>query len=109
MHVLVTEDDPVLARVLTEFLEDEGHHVTHAADVRHARNLVRHVDCDACILDPSGRSVVELLADEAADLRRLAARVPVVITSGRAWAACTQPAELGVCRILTKPYDLSEL
>jgi DNA-binding response OmpR family regulator len=109
MRVLVAEDDPVLAEVLTEFLEYEGHHVTRTSDVRHARNLVRDSVWDACILDPSGISAIELAADEAAELRHLAADVPVVVTTGGIWAERTPPADLGVCRILTKPYDLVEL
>jgi DNA-binding response OmpR family regulator len=109
MRVLLTEDNSALAEVLTEFLEDEGHQVTRTADACQARHLPRGTGWDAWILDPGGNSFAELSPADAAELRRLAAHVPVVVTTGRTWAHQVEPAELGVCAILPKPFDLSEL
>jgi DNA-binding response OmpR family regulator len=109
MRVLLTEHDPVLADVLTDFLRDEGHTVTHAADIRQAACLARSIGWDVCILDPGGDSFFELTAGEAAGLRRLGANGPVVLTTSRAWAHRADPARLGVRAILPKPFDLGEL
>jgi DNA-binding response OmpR family regulator len=109
MRVLLTEDDPILADVLAEFLREHGHRVTHVMDMRQAGCLAHWTGWDACILDPGGDSFLELRPSEAAELRHLAAHVPVVLTTGRAWAHRTEPAQLGVRAILSKPFDLDEL
>jgi DNA-binding response OmpR family regulator len=109
MRVLLSEDDPVLADVLADFLREEGHLVTHVLDIRQAGCLTRGNAWDACILDPSGDSFLELRPSEAAELRHLAAHLPVVVTTGRAWAERADSAQLGVHAILPKPFDLDEL
>ena len=77
---------------------------------------VQQADCvargsgrDACIIDPGGGSFLELGAADSAQLRRLATHVPVVVTTGRAWARRTEPALLGVRAILANPFDLGDL
>jgi DNA-binding response OmpR family regulator len=109
MRVLLLEDDHVLASVLADFLRDEGHVVTHALDMQQADCLARGSGWDACIVDPGGGSFLELGAADSAQLRRLATHVPVVVTTGRAWARRTEPALLGVRAILAKPFDLGDL
>jgi len=99
MRVLLTEDDPVLAGVLADFLREEGHLVT-CVDMRQAGCLAHWTGWDACILDPGGDSFFEL---------RPSAHLPVVVTTGRAWAQRADPARLGVRAILSKPFDLDEL
>ena len=108
MRVLLTEDDSVLAGVLADFLREEGHLVT-CVDMRQAGCLAHWTGWDACILDPGGDSFFELRPSEAAELRHLAAHLPVVVTTGRAWAQRADPARLGVRAILSKPFDLDEL
>ena len=81
MRVLLTEDDPVLAGVLADFLREEGHLVT-CVDMRQAGCLAHWTGWDACILDPGGDSFFELRPSEAAELRHLAAHLPVVVTTG---------------------------
>jgi DNA-binding response OmpR family regulator len=109
MRVLLLERDDALASVLADFLRDEGHVVTQALDMRQADCLARGSGCDACIVDPGGASFLELAPADAADLRRLARHVPVVVTTARGWARRTEPALLGVHAILSKPFDLGEL
>ncbi len=109
LRVLVAENDPVLSDVVTEFLEDEGHTVTRAVDVKHVDILAWDVGGDACIVDPGTCSSFELSVDQAAELRKVGQRLPVVVTASRPWAERTSATQLGVHTILTKPYDLDEL
>jgi DNA-binding NarL/FixJ family response regulator len=62
-----------------------------------------------CIVDPTSGSYLELQPEDLASLRTLAAKAPVVVTTGREWATQTQAANLGVSAILHKPYDLEVL
>ncbi len=109
LRVLVAENDSALSDVMTEFLEGEGHTVTRAVDVKHLGILARDVGGDACIVDPGAFSRFDLSVDQAAELRQVGQRIPVVVTTSRPWAERTSAAQLGVHRILTKPYDLDEL
>jgi DNA-binding NarL/FixJ family response regulator len=74
MRVLVTEDDPVLADVLIEFLRYQGHEVTYAADLDETDRLVSHESWDACILDPTGNSFLDLEPSDSSTLRTWTAR-----------------------------------
>jgi DNA-binding response OmpR family regulator len=49
---LIVEDDPLIARVLTEVLEDEGYSVRVAADAAAGRELLRETP-DLLVLDLS--------------------------------------------------------
>lgn len=109
MRVLLTEDEPVLADLIIEFLHGEGHDVALAPDLERAGKLLRATNWDAWVVDPPGNGFAEPYRDCAATLRRLAAVVPIVVTTGRLWACRSRPADLGVRAILTKPYDLNGL
>ncbi len=109
MRVLMTEDEPVLADLISEFLRDEGHDVALVSDLERAGELLRATRWDAWVLDPPGNSCEEPDQSCAAALRRLAPLVPIVVTTGRPWARRTPPSELGVRAILNKPYDLNDL
>ncbi len=109
LRVVIAEGDPALADVVSEFLEGEGHSVTRATDVKHVGALARNMGCDACIVDTGARSSFELTVDQAAELRQVGKRIPVVVTTSRPWAERTSAAQMGVHTILTKPYDLDEL
>ena len=109
MRVLLTEDEPVLADLIVEFLQDEGHEVVLVPDLERAADLVRSSSWDAWIVDPPGNGFAEPDQDCAATLRRHAGVVPVVVTTGRLWARRTPPADLGVRAILNKPYQLNDL
>jgi DNA-binding response OmpR family regulator len=109
MRVLLTEDEPVLADLLVEFLQEEGHEVVLVTDLERAAELLRTTSWDAWVVDPPGNGFAEPDQDCAAALRNEAALVPVVVTTGRLWARRTPPAKLGVSAILNKPYDLNDL
>jgi|SRR5215470_18959539 len=109
MHVLLTEGEPILADLIIEFLQDEGHGMALVSGLQRAGELVRATSWDAWVVDPSGNGFAEPDPDCAAALRRLATDVHIVVTTGRPWARRITAAKLGVRAILKKPYDLSEL
>ena len=109
LRVVIAERDPALADVVSEFLEGEGHSVTRAVDMKHVGALATIMGCDPCIVDTGARSTFELSVDQAAELRHVGQRIPVVVTTSRLWAERTSAAQLGVHTILTKPSDLDEL
>ncbi|WP_239140502.1 hybrid sensor histidine kinase/response regulator [Actinoplanes campanulatus] len=78
--VLVVEDEPALARVVTRILAGAGYHVLTATDGRQALTLFRQHDCDALLTDVimpemSGRRLAEIIHDTHPDL-------PVLYMSG---------------------------
>jgi DNA-binding response OmpR family regulator len=109
VRILVAEDDPVLASVVVEALSDEGHSVAHVPDLAGMRERASAERWDAFVLDSFGRSYSRLDEEYSEALRELSRRAPVIVTTGRAWAASTDARDLGVVAILSKPYDLDAL
>src|SRR5262245_1976645 len=106
-NVLLVEDDDLLSTRVAEYLTDHGFHVTAAASLSSARDLVKRHSFDVVVLD------LNLGRDDGLDLaRELAARgsPPVVIASAR----IEEPdrvlgLELGADDYLVKPYSFREL
>ncbi|WIM97944.1 PAS domain S-box protein [Actinoplanes oblitus] len=78
--VLVVEDEPALARVVTRILSRAGYHVLTAADAGEALDLYEQHGCDALLTDVimpgvSGRRLAESLHERQPDL-------PVLYMSG---------------------------
>lgn len=107
LRVLVAEKDPALANVLSEFLQSEGHGVLRAVNGKHLGALATQMGGDACIVDTGARSTFELSVDQAAELRQVGKRIPVVVTTSRPCAERTSAAHLGVHTILTSSRTTS--
>ncbi len=109
LRVLVVEDDPTLAAVVQEALEEEGHTVTGVATTGEDCDLAERQRWDVLLVDGFGELYAD--ADDAVrdTLARLSRSGPVVLSTGRAWARSSSPAELGVASILSKPFDLDTL
>ncbi len=109
LRVLVAEDDATLAAIVKEALEEEGHTVTGVATTDEACDRAGRQRWDVLLVDGFGESYAD--ADDAVrdTLARLSRSGPVVLSTGRAWARTSSPAELGVASILSKPYDLDTL
>ncbi|MFC4064462.1 PAS domain-containing sensor histidine kinase [Actinoplanes subglobosus] len=78
--ILVVEDEPALARVVTRILVDGGYHVLTATGGRQALALFRQHTCDALLTDVimpemSGRRLAEIIHEAAPTL-------PVLYMSG---------------------------
>jgi CheY-like chemotaxis protein len=80
LHVLVVDDQPVLCELLSEYLTSDGHSVTTAVDPQKALELFRAQPFDLVITDLAmdGITGTEL----AAELKRLAPSVPIVLLTG---------------------------
>lgn len=104
MRVLVVEDDPDVAKVVTLALE--GHDVTVATDGRKALDLLRHATFDAVVLDlmlpeVDGLSVLSHIRAEPTT-----ADLPVVVLTARVRESDhVRGYERGADRYLTKPFD----
>jgi DNA-binding response OmpR family regulator len=109
MRVLLAEDDAFLASVVSEALGDDGHEVSLVADLQGVREEAAAGTWDLFLIDSFGRSHTQIDQEYLDVLRGLAARAPVVVTTGRSWALRVTAEELGVDVLLTKPYDLEEL
>ena len=105
-RVLVCEDDPDIARLLTILLTDSGFEVEAAASLRQARKLLRDQDFDALTIDIAlqdgdGLTLVQ-------ELRARGSSMMVVVVS--AWAPGPKRiAGLGLVDWLQKPIDPGRL
>ena len=109
MRILLAEDDLVLRRVMHEALVDDGHAVTSIANPIELPGAYPDEPWDLFVTDVGGASFAGPDDSTRARLRQVAARGPVVLVTGRAWAHTMDPCELGVRAIVLKPFDLSDL
>lgn len=106
-HVLVVDDDPEIARLLSGYLGKHGLKVSIAADGSTLRSVMQCTPVDAILLDLG-------LPDEdgLALVRELRSRWqgPLIIVSGRGESVDQVVGlELGADDYVTKPFDLREL
>lgn len=108
--VLLVEDEPFVAMVACQILEDEGYRVSVAGTASSALALIREDDCEAAA------ALVDLgLPDMCGDvlivqLRQINPHLPVVITSGYgAEELRARFAGLSDIAIIVKPYDSNSL
>ncbi|MFN3369808.1 MAG: response regulator transcription factor [Thermus sp.] len=108
MRILVLEDDPRLAQLVKEALEEEGWAVDAAGLVEEGSALLRAFPYDLVVLDlslPDGDGL-ELLRS----LRKRGEGVPVVILTARdAPERRVEGLEAGADDYLVKPFHLREL
>lgn len=107
-RVLLVEDDPQLARMLTDLLHDEGYAVDTAPDGQRGLHLGLTTAYDVMVLD-RGLPAIEGL-DLLVRLRRSGITTPVLVLS-----ALANPADrvvgldAGAEDYLGKPFDIEEL
>jgi len=109
MSILVVEDNPLIRQVVAETLLDEGYVVLTAttgaeafAMLAQAGPLVRLIILDLMLPDMSGREVRSRLLDDPA-----LAQIPILVLSAMSQLD-RQTAELGVARVLGKPFVVNE-
>jgi DNA-binding response OmpR family regulator len=108
-HVLIVEDEAMIAMLLADVLADAGCRVTVVHDGEAALRLAarhRHRVCHAAVVDLilpdiSGHGVI-------AALRAVHPGLPVVVATGLP-AAAEEIDASGPTAVLHKPFDLSEL
>lgn len=107
-HILVVEDDPDIASVLTRGIGAAGHRVDWAETAEAAAAHVTHAGCDAAIIDMmlGGDSGAALLAD----LRAKGHRMPAIMLSALARVEDrSEGLAAGAQDYVVKPFQLSEL
>jgi len=107
LNVLLLEDDVLLRKRLTGFLEQEGAEVTAANSLAAARNAVESLGFEAALLDvnlPDGRGT---------DLLRQKLFPPtttvIVMTAEGGVAGAVEALQAGAADYLVKPFDPEEL
>ena len=108
MHVLVVEDDPIVADILGMTLKDAGYFKTTASTIEMALFELRHNQIDAVLL------YIDLPNVDGNRLERLIPKnhmpVPILVVSGNSGIDDKITAfGAGVDGYLTKPFDRLEL
>jgi DNA-binding response OmpR family regulator len=106
-RVLVVEDDPTVAEVVTRYLEREGYDVTAVADGRAAVELCRHDAPDLLVLDVMlpGLDGLEVCRR----VRSLAPVAVVMLTARGEEDDLVAGLEFGADDYITKPFSPREL
>lgn len=107
-HILLVEDEPFLAKVIQDSLEQRGYRVTHAGDGRNAFRLFEQETFSLCIVDVmlpqiDGFTLVR-------QIRMLNGQVPVLFLTARvADKDVIEGYGSGGNDYLKKPFSLDEL
>lgn len=106
-HILLVEDDPRLAEMLTEYLAQAAFRVTHAASGRAALNAMQAGDVGSVILD---LMLPDMDGLEVCRHLRATSDVPVLMLTARGDAIDRIIGlELGADDYLPKPFEPREL
>jgi DNA-binding response OmpR family regulator len=108
-RVLLLEDDVALRGLLQEALSGEDFDVRPCDGFAELRGLAAQRDGDLVIADFWGGSQRTLPDDERCEIVELCSLLPVVLLTGRSWAADTTAGELGARALIRKPFDLDNL
>jgi len=109
-HILIVEDDPNTAEMLTAYFTSLGYSVTHAAWGEDAVKIATKIQPDLAVLDIhlpdiDGYEVCERLRSQ-----RRTENTPVIfLTERRERIDRLQGLELGAVDYITKPFDVQEL
>ena len=106
-RALLVEDEPLLRRRLTTFLEKQGVEVTAVGTIAEARRALADLEFDLALLDvhlPDGSSL-DLLAEKALP----AGIATVIMTAEGGVKGAVEAMRLGAADYLVKPFDPDEL
>jgi DNA-binding response OmpR family regulator len=108
-RALLLEDDLALRNLLLEALGGEGFEVHTCDSFEQVRQAAAQGAGDIIVADFWGGSQRTLPESDRQEIRELCSYLPVVLLTGRTWAAETSAEELGARALLRKPFDLEEL
>ena len=106
-HILAVDDDPIVRRLIADYLGQNELRVTAVADGRAMREVIAEQVVDLIVLDlrlesEDGMALARSLRDQSA--------IPIIMLSGRAEEADrVMGLELGADDYLTKPFSPREL
>ena len=108
--ILIMDDDPTIADLLTEALADEGYETRMTTQSLRFYDAVREYQPDLIMLDLmmpylDGRDELKLMA------MGVDRRIPVIVVTAYLGAANEEKEfrEAGVVQIIYKPFDLDKL
>lgn len=107
LSILVVEDEPLLRKQISAYLERLGADVTGADGLQRARKLIQDLDFDFLLLDvnlPDGLGT-ELLKDKSVP----ANTGVIIMTAEGAVTGAVDAMRLGAVDYLVKPFDLGQL
>jgi DNA-binding response OmpR family regulator len=105
----VFEDDENIRRFLSFALTAEGYAVDACGSYDELVQLCEQSSADLIIADAWGESTTTLDPAERQSIVDLARQCPLIMATGREWAARVDPAELGLVGLLLKPFELEDL
>ena len=108
-RALLLEDDVALRDLLLEALSGEGIEVRPCNSFREVRDAAARSEADIIVADFWGGSQRTLPESDRQEIRELCSYLPVVLLTGRTWAAETTAEELGALALIRKPFDLDQL
>jgi DNA-binding NtrC family response regulator len=108
-HVLLLEDDAALRDLLLEAFASEDIEVRTCDTFEEVRAAAARAEADLVIADFWGGSQGTLPQSDRDDIRELCSYLPVILLTGRMWAAETSAEELGAHALVRKPFDLDDL
>jgi two-component system, NtrC family, nitrogen regulation response regulator GlnG len=108
-RVLLLEDDVALRELLLEAFAGEDIEVVISESFAEVRDAARRREADIVVADFWGGSQRTLPDSDRDDIRELASYLPMILLTGRTWAADTNAEELGARALIRKPFDLDDL
>ncbi len=108
-RALLLEDDVALRDLLLEAFAGEEIEVRTCDTFPEVREAAARGEADLVIADFWGGSQRTLPESDREDIRQLASYLPVILLTGRTWAAELTAEELGAHALIRKPFDLDEL
>ena len=109
-RILNVEDNPVLRRMLRQFLEASGFVVLEAADGQEAIEMATHEHPDLILMDVQLPRISGLEATRAIKAQPALRDIPIIVVTGFALAGDEERCrEAGSDAYLTKPYELDHL
>lgn len=108
-RALLLEDDLALRELLLEAFAGENIDVRICETFDEVREAARQKQADIVIADFWGGSQRTLPDSDREEIRELTSYLPVVLLTGRTWAADTTAEELGARALIRKPFDLDDL
>jgi two-component system nitrogen regulation response regulator GlnG len=108
-RVLLLEDDAALRGLLQEALGTEGFEVLSFDSYVGIRDEASRGAADLILADFWGRGHRRLTDSDREEILELSGLLPVILLTGRTWAAETNADELGARALIRKPFDLDAL
>ena len=107
--MLLLEDDAALRGLLHEALAAEDFDVVALDSFVTLRTAAARQDGDIVLADFWGGGQRVLSDNDRREIAELCSLLPVILLTGRSWAAATSAEELGAQALMRKPFDLEDL